>query len=355
MKQVAGVALLVVTVTSLPVLAEITPLNNAESDGFLQWLHSLEQTVSGREASGAPAGHLLFPFDQPGWVETDHRPYRHLAISKAIMELEAQWLLRGGKKEESSLVALAHARNYTHLSEYDSAMVWYEAAAGLDTMGLFRVEIGHERMAATVAAGDSVGMAQLVTNTLGESDLEGRERQLILSYRWLLTNRDGGALELLLKKVEAKPELLHDEILFWHAYAESWLARQEASLAHLRTLVQAGGLSSGLTEGQRAWVLLAIPDLLYMLDQGQEARPLYEVLAGSELGKLKSWAHYQLANLDFLQHRYEQAANSFGLACEAPRQGAWQDHACRMADLARELQTIRKQGEPYGTDQFYQP
>ncbi len=346
---------LVLAVVASTFAALGTPLSNEESDGYLQWLHSLEQTVAGREATGAAPGHLLFPFDQPGWDETEHKPYRHLAISKAIMELEAQWLLRGGKKEESALVALAHARNYTHLSEYDSAMVWYAAAAQLDTMQLFTVEIGQERLATTIAAGDSTGVAQLVTNTLGEGDLEGRERQIILVYRWLVTNRDQDGLELLIKKLEGQPALLKDEILFWHAYAESWLGKREAALGHLRTLIKGGGLSQGLTEGQRAWVLVAIPDLMFLKGQGVEARPLYQALSGSTLIRVQAWAHYQLANLAFLEHGFETAANSFGLACDAPRQGSWQDQACSMAELARELQRIKTQGEPYGTDQFYQP
>jgi hypothetical protein len=337
-----------------PALADVPDLTNEETDGFLQWMHSLEQSVASREASGAPAGHLLFPFDQPGWDRTEIRPYRHLAIAKAILELEAQWLLRGSKKEESALVALAHARNYTHISEYDSAMVWYEIAAQLDTLSLFDTEIGRERMGVTVAAGDSVAMAHLVTNTLGLSDLTGRERQVILVYRWLLTNRDRAGLELLLQKIEGQPGMLQKEILFWHAYAESWLGRRESCLERLRSLVRAGGLSQGLTENQRAWVLVAIPDLLFLLDEPLKAKPLYDVLAGSSLETLTSWSNYQLANLNFLKYSFEQAANSFSLACEAPRQGAWQDHACRMAQLARELERIQKQGEPYGTNHFYQ-
>lgn len=331
------------------------PLDAAEADGYLQWLHSLEQEVKAREAAGAPEGNLLYPFEIPGWEGQEVKPYRHLAISKAIGELEAQWQLRGQNRESSALVALAHARNYTNLSEFDSAMVWYEAAGQLDTLSLFQREISQERMAVTAALSDSLGMSQRITNTLGASDLTGRERELILSYRWLLTGRDSETLGQLLAKVQAQPELLKGQVLYWHAFSQGWLEERPACLANLRILLQNGGLSLDLTEGQRAWVLTAVPDLMFLMGDREGSRPLYETLAAGSLPALKSWAVYQLANLDFLNAEYGKAANGFGLVCEGLGLASWQDQACAMADIAHQLDRIRTESEPYGTAEFFNP
>lgn len=333
----------------------VTPMNDQRSDGYLQWLHSLQQTVKARQEADAPEGNLLFPFNKPGWDSTEQKPYRHLAISKAIMELEAQWLLRGENREKSALVALSHARNYTNLSEYDSAMVWYQAAADLDTLKLFQREIGWENMAAASAAGDSLGMAQLITNTLGTSDLSGREQEIILAYRWLLTNLDSDSLTLLITKLEAQPDLVAGEIKFWTAYSKSWLGLQGPSLELLLEIIQNGGRSEDLTEGQRQWVLTAIPDLYFLLGDKAQSKSLYEVLLDSSLDNLQIWSRYQLGNLAFLESDYKTAASSFGMVCEATRLGTWQDHACDMATLAAELKRIQLQGEPYGTASFYNP
>lgn len=328
-------------------------LDSAQTDGYLQWHHSLEQTTMARLAAEAQEGNLLFPFDLPGWEQTEVKPYRHLAIAKAIMELEAQWLLRGENNEGSSLVALAHARNYTNLSEYDSAMVWYQAAAHRDTLGLFGREIGRERLAVTIAAGDSLGISQLITNVLGNPDLSGRQQEIILAYRWLLAGRDSETLALLLDKVESQPEVMTDQIVFWHAYSQNWLDRKGGSLENLLTLVRSGGLSKDLTEGQRSWVLLAIPDLLFLMGDTDQAATLYNTLKDSSLDLVRTWSVYQLANIDFLASRFDKAANGFDETCEARRLGTWQDQACSMATIAREIARIQTEGEPYGTAQFY--
>jgi len=337
------------------VAAAVAPFEDKESDGYLQWLHSLEQTTQAREEVEAPEGNLLFPFNRPGWDTTEDKPYRHLAISKAIMELEAQWLLRGGNREKSALVALSHARNYTNLSEYDSALVWYQAAADLDTLRLFQREIGWENMAASAASGDSLNLAQLITNTMGSSDLQGREQELVLAFRWLLTTLDSDSLKLLLKKVESQPELVSGEIKFWTAYSQSWLGSYDQCLHNLRGIIKNGGLSEGLTEGQRQWVLSAIPDLYFLLGDSEQSRSLYEVLLLSSLDNLQLWARYQLGNLAFLEADYKTASGAYGVVCEAKRMGSWQDNACEMATLATELNRIKKQGEPYGTASFYNP
>jgi len=150
-------------------------LSPAESDGYLQWLHSLEKAVTARLETDLEEANLLYPFDLPAWDLDDPRPYRHLSISKAVTELEAQQNRRGNGNLNSTLMALANARNYVNLSEYDSALVWFELAAQLDSTGSFRVEIAREGLACAASAADSLAMAQMMTNTLGAIDLAGRQ------------------------------------------------------------------------------------------------------------------------------------------------------------------------------------
>ena len=78
-------------------------------------------------------------------------------------------------------------------------------------------------------------------------------------------------------------------------------------------------------------------------------------MKNSKIDLLRTWSTYQLANLDFLFHQYSKAANGFDLVCEARRLGTWQDQACALATISRRMETIRSEGEPYGTAQFYKP
>ena len=329
-------------------------LTAAESDGYLQWLHSLETAVTARLEADMPEANLLFPFDQPAWDLDDPRPYRHLSISKAVTSLEAEWNNRGNGRIKSTLIALANARNYVNLSEYDSALVWYSLAAQLDSSGSFRHEIAREGLACAASAKDSLGMAQLMTNTLGASELMGRQDELTLAYRWLLAEKDAESLAHLVQKVEAHPAVLEARLQFWHTYALSWLGRQDESLDHLRQLVRTGGLSHDLTESQRAWVLVAIADTYFLLGETPMAQDLYRTLSSSRMLELKLWGKYQLAGLAFIDNNYLGAGKGFTEVCEGTRLGAWQDHACAMVEIARELERIKAEGEPYGVANYYE-
>ncbi len=329
-------------------------LTATESDGYLQWLHSLETAVTARMATELPEASLLFPFDTPAWDLDDPRPYRHLSISKAVTELEAQWNNRGNGNLNSTLIALANARNYVNLSEYDSALVWYSLAAELDSNGSFRREIANEGLACAASANDSLAMAQLMTNTLGASELVGRENELILAYRWLLTERDADSLAHLVQKIESHPDVLASRLQFWHAYALSWLGRQDEALVQMRQLIRTGGLSHDLTEKQRAWVLVAIADTYFLMGEMPTAQDLYRTLSGSRVLELKLWGKYQLAGLAFIDNNYLRAGNGFEEVCAGTRFGTWQDQACAMADIARELERIKAEGEPYGVANYYE-
>jgi hypothetical protein len=331
------------------------PLTQQESDGYLQWLHSLEKTVTAREESGISEANLLYPFDLPGWDTGETTPYRHLAISKALAMLETEYPGDSRDKIASAFLALSAARNYMNLSEYDSALVWFDISTDLDKEGHFRLEIGRERLGAALAAGDSLSMVELTTNTLGTSDLTGREVELTLVYRWLMCNWDAPTVDLLIKKVEGQEGLLTDRLLFWHAFALTWRQEYGRSLDHVRHLVQSGGLSRDLSESQRAWVLGAVPDLLYLLDNPKEAAPLYQALAECSIPTLNSWGQYQTANMAFLNSQYLLASQGFETVCKGKRAGSFQDHACAMVDLAVELQRIQSEGKPYGTAAFFTP
>lgn len=347
-------ALALVTVLCLlPATLAATPLEDTEADGYLQWQHSLEKAVQGRKAAEKEEGNLLYPFDLPGWTVTEVKPYRHLSIGKAILELESQWGNRQDGRMTSSLVALANARNYVNLSEYDSSLVWYQMAAKLDTAGNFRREIGRESLAAAIAANDSLKTSQLLTNTLGATELIGRELEIILGYRWLLAKRDAAMVDLFIQKVEANQAVLSDRLRYWHAYALAWRQDRDAALTHLRKLIRSGGLSRDLTEGQRAWVLVAIPDLLFLNGEVDASADLYRVLSTSQIDNLSLWATYQLANLDYLEGRYLKAGTGFKKVCDAKRVGSWQDQACELNTLSQELQRIKSEGERYGAATLY--
>ena len=350
--RLGSVVAILVALLALGARGELTP---KVADGYLQWLHSLEQTVTGREAADQPESNLLFPYDRPGWLTEDVKPYRHLAISKAVTQLEGDWARRDQAGAYTALMALVNARNYVNLSEYDSALVWFDAAAAVDTAGNFRREIGRERLATAIALDDSTLVATLLTNTLGASELIGREGELILAYRWLLAEMDAEGVDLLIRKVESQQAVLSDRLRFWHAYALNWRQKRAESLDHLLKLVQSGGLSRDLTEGQRAWVLWAIPDQLFLAGDTATAADLYRVLSRSSIAELRLWGLYQTANLDLLAGRYQRAAKGFSDVCDAERTGSWQDQACAMADVAEEMERIRAEGEAYGTAAYYTP
>lgn len=325
-------------------------LTEAERSGWLQWLHSLEQSVNGRTAAGQDEAGLLFPFDAPAWDGVEARPYRHLAIAKAVTEVEAKGGARSEAAARSPLLALSHARNYLHLSEYDSALTWYAETASLDQAGHFRRETGREALAAAICARDSAAARRAVDRTLAAPDFEGRDGEVILAIRWLLDQRDSRALETLLKRSGAPAE---PRVVFWRSYALSWLGRRAESLAELRSLLVLGGLSRGLNERERTWVLVAMPDLLLLQGSPEAAAGLYERLANSELPQLRTWGLLQSAGLAFADSRYATAAAGYRSVCDNDRQGAWGVHACAMADLADQMNRLLAEGERYGAAAQY--
>jgi len=123
----------------------------------------------------------------------------------------------------------------------------------------------------------------------------------------------------------------------------------------LRQLILTGGLSHGLTENQRAWVLVNLADTHFRLGATAVARDMYRTLSSSRVQSLKMWGKYQIAGLDFIASRYLRAGIGFQEVCEGPRFGSWHDQACAMVEIARELERIKAEGEPYGVADYYRP
>ena len=345
------------------VLAALVPgvgaaqgLDQTEGEGYLQWLHSLEQGIAGRAAAGQAEANLLYPFGLPAWAEIETRPYRHLSICKALMVLEDQYGDKAADQVSSVLVALANARNYANLSEYDRALHWFALAADLDRAGEFRQEIRLETMATAAAAGDSAAMAGMLRGAMVAADPSAQTEELILGVRWALSRDDAAVLNALQTAMAAVDSAsATPKLLFWRAYLQSILGDHAASLQDLRLLILYGGLSLDLCESQRAWVLTTLADDFFLAGDIQQAGDLYRILAASAVTELQVWGAYQLAGLDFLGGRFLESAQGYTHVCEAERLGAWQDQACAMADVAKELQRIRTEGEPYGTAQFFAP
>lgn len=331
-------------------------LNQAEGEGYLQWLHSLEQVSAARVDAGQEETNLLYPFGLPGWAELETRPYRHLSICKALMVLEKQYGGKATDQVRSVLVALANARNYANLSEFERALEWFRLAVDLDKTGEFRAEIRLEGMATAAAAGDSSAMAGFLRAALVSAEPADHAEEFILGVRWALSRDDAQALDLLRAAMAAVDSAATTpRLLFWRAYAQTVAGDYAASLSDLRLLMAYGGLSLDLCEAQRAWALTTIADDYFLLGDVHQAADLYRILEGSTVQELQIWGAYQLAGLDFLGNRYLEAAQGYTTVCEAKRLGSWQDQACVMATVAKELQRIRTEGEPYGTAQFFAP
>lgn len=336
------------------VVGAVSPLNAAEERGYVEWLHSLEQTTKVRLAGGKEEVRRLYPFGSVAAEESKDNTLHSLSVSRALGKLESAREFT--PKASSAFAALAMARNYGHLSEYDSALVWYDRTALRDTAALYVQEVGQEALATSIVLADSLHFITKLLNTLGASQLAGREEELILAYRSLLVADDQDNLRLLLRKVGNREEQLSPKVRYWHAFALATRQQWEPALRNLRRLVLSGGLAHGLTEWERTWVATAIPDLLFLLDQHSSAANLYRQLGQSELTLVRPWARYQLANLDFLSRRYAAAWAAYKRICENEDSEAWwRERACNLASLVDEIDRIRAEGEPYGTATYFQP
>jgi len=336
--------------------SEVSGLTQAERDGYLTWLHSLNATHAARDAEDREEARRLFPFDRE-WVpgEPSGDPLRLLAVSRAVGSFERRPRILVDTAALTAGKALALARNYCHLAEYDSALSWYEIASDRDRRGEYVGEVQREAMACAAALDDSVRFTRWLLETLGRGDLTGADEEICVAYRRLVGQGDGANLRLLVEATRGDTTLVDGRVRFWQAYGQSSLGNWAGALATLRPLLHPGGLSHGLTEAQRAWVLVAVPDLLVLGGELETARPLYTALRQCQLPGVAAWAACQAANLDFLAGRYDVAGLVFSELCEDAAAAPWRDYACEMADLATSIDRIRAEGAPYGTERFYTP
>lgn len=333
-------------------------------DAWTRWLQALEHSVAGA-AAGHTEGGLLYPLDAAPHSETATKPYRHLAIAKAVTQLEAA----PGRKSDphgnshgddhgsgsagSPLLALANARNYLNLSEYDQALAWYGRAAAHDVDGHFRRETARESLAAAICARDTTAAGLAIASTMSAPDLDGREGEFVLAMRWLLSRQDGATLGWFVDRTAA-PELAADvRVTFWRAYSLSWLERRGECLAEIRRLLDMGGRERVLGPRERGWVLTAYADLVLLEGARDEAEQRYRRLADSSLPAVRDWGRLQSAGLAFVANRYGEAAAGYREICQAEAKGAWAEHACAMADIAAQLERLLSEGERYGAAAHY--
>lgn len=333
-------------------------------DPWTRWFEALEQ---------APADAVphLYPLDSPSAAPHAAKPYRHLAIAKAVSQLERAGTPAGDRERQqhddghddgheaahaaagSPLLALANARNYLNLSEYEHAVQWYATAGARDAEGHFRRETGREALAAAICARDTVAVGRALAATMSAGDLAGREAEFVLAMRWLLGRRDATTLTWFVDR-SAAPELANDvRIAFWRAYSLSWLERRADALAELDRLLTMGGREQVLGARERGWVLTAWTDLTLLGGNHREAERRYRQLAASGMPVVRDWGRLQAAGLALAANRYGEAAAGYREICQAETKGAWTDHACAMAEMAGRLDRLLNEGERYGAAAHY--
>ncbi len=358
-------------IAALPsALAEFTaPIEDGTDDPWTRWFDALE-------GDAGRTGPTLYPLDTPAEAPAA-KPYRHLAIAKAVTQLEggepagnehgahgdqdaghgdhadARGAADHGHAAGSPLLALAQARNYLNLSEYDKALDWYGRVDARDPQGHFRRETGREYLAAAIAARDTVAAGRALATTMAAHDLAGREAEFVLAMRWLLGRRDATTLSWFVDRAAA-PEFAADvRVTFWRAYALSWLERRAEALTELDRLLAMGGREQVLAPNERGWVLTAWADLNLLGGNHEAAGRCYRQLATSGMPRLRDWGRLQSATLSFVGNRYGEAAAGFREICQAETKGAWADHACAMAEMAARLERLLNEGERYGAAAHY--
>jgi hypothetical protein len=340
--------LLAVWVVFLVAFAPATTLAGEMSDperrGYEQWLHSLEQTVLAQQEAETLEMPPLYPSGTLYRQATEPSPHRYLAIGRALAKMEEAQRLPEAGRRVTTFHALGMARSYARLCEYDSALTWYERAAHHDTLEAYADVIARESLASAIGQADSLRIVQGLLNTVGTSELADHEEELVLAYRFLLSQDDESNLRLLAQKVARLDDNMNATLSYWHAFALTSLREWREALPNLLRLVAQGGLSCGLTVSQRTWVAKKIPDLLFLLDSADMAAPLYARLAASPWPPVRLWGEYQLANLAFLDRRYGQAWVAFKNQCEGQEDIAWREDACLMKELAAKLSGLPQEG-----------
>lgn len=297
--------------------------------GYAAWLADLSRDGPSAADSAAAATARPYPWrrpDSPRW--------------EASRQVRAR---EGGVPGSSGPVGaavLAAAEDYRLLGEYGRASDLYLEAARLDTALAADRGLADAALAAAVAADDSARVVARLLNTVGASDLSGREGEVVLAYRWLLAREDRLHLDLLSRKVAAQGTAAAPELRYWRAFALNAERAWPEALAALAELVGDAAAAPALGRAERLWVATAIPDLLVLTGDPAAAAEGYRMLAASEAPGARPWAMYQMANLDFLAGRYAGANAAYRAVCALPAGPAWQPRACALAALTDTLAVL---------------
>lgn len=330
-------------------------LTDAEINGYLIWLHALEETIATRQAAGQPEPRRLFP--------RHHEPTRGswqttlLDVAQALEALEARPRLLQEPPDRPPLHALNRARNHAYLAEHDSALVWYVEAARRDSTGDVLGELGPEIMAAAIAADQADVVGQRLHRILaaGGPHDEAQAHEVELACRYRIAREDTAGITDLVDHLARRPLWRQSSLGYWEAFSLSWLGRWSESLPVLRGLLSGGGRTFGLDESQRAWVLMAVPDQLFLLGESGTAHGLYRALSASTLPEAAIWGGCQAAALDLLAGEFLKAGTAFERLCQRSENTEWRRYACDMARLSDELERLRSEGQPHGIAGHYQP
>lgn len=323
--------------------ARAESLSDGEFSGYLTWLRSL--LGHGTEAAGHAEAARLYPYDLAGDDAAGHAPAAAahesgdhgqatpvaadplIAANRSLIDLEHDLRKASVRRGLSAQDALTAARLYCHAAEYDSALAWYGRAEALDATGSLRPQIICESLTAAVALGDSAAVAHRVLGCLAG---EPGEVETVVALRYLIAHGDDAGLGRVV--AAAAPRIPQSQLLtVWLAYAHSTLGDWPACLAGLRALLAQGEPEAQLSAPLRAWVLVAVPDMLFLAGDHEGAVSLYRALSASEIPGVAPWARLQVANLDLLGGRYADAGEAFTTLCADEAAEPWRAFACEMA------------------------
>lgn len=329
---------------TLPTLAGAAPsLSRLDIMSYSQWLQS--DAAAATRTDLYPGGQELESLKGPHQV--DRRILAARAMSYRSESLERAWDRSEFESEDQSL---ATARALRELGEYADALGWYRTARHNRSVTAADPTLDAEIFACAVLTADSLAVFEELLSLVGRSELDERDDQLELAFRHYAGRRDATNLEFLRSKVAGRLDTAPPRIRFWYAYTLANVRQHADALPVVLALVHHAEIVSELEPWQRRWVVRALPDLLYLSDRPADAYRLYELLAAVDTGAEGLWARYQLANRFLLSGEYDLAASIYDESCAESEPAPWQQRACALAETARRLAVIRKEGERHGTD-----
>jgi hypothetical protein len=168
------------------------------------------------------------------------------------------------------------------------------------------------------------------------------------ALRAAIAGADTARLDTLATRLAMLTERIDDDARYWYAIALVMRERWNDSLLQLKQLV-ASGNPQRFAPPQRAWVVTAIADQLFLVGARRQCRELYAQMARSELRSLRQWSSHQTANLDLLASDYPRAATAFAELCASVGENPLRAQACALAEVAGQLSRVQERGEPDGS------